>query len=580
MKFILCLALIGAVLVPFALGQQVLETPLATPLAMTEIAGAITAEDAFAYLEVDGIHSFTGLPAPVQHQFLPLVGALGPADHWLKVNESIAVYRANSGLVAIVRGLPHAPTVSTTSFMHPAGNLQRINDNTVLARDPQSSMFHVIRIGALSASLHVVASPYSLASDPGYGWGRSGDDGYMGLSAGSDQVSGTFDDQVVLLWGLSGPPSGFLVTGSSLPAGTGPRAFVMSEQGQGAYYEAVPSTLAVPLTIVTAIGNGIGFWSIGVPKPGITVLPPTPQVNLAKLPGAGFDVSMRDDISMAWSHSLIDPGNPLVALAPVIRGTYIAQGSYPLANYEVITDSGQGSTPFYLTSFAEASPRVQTIWTPEWGFPCRPSDTTFVQFWSSGPFAGQSGLTWILDPFYGASSASISLNHFPRMPVVLGKGRVAWLASTTGPTDPIDRVACLVLPNNHVLDDPATPGYVWDSWLNVTPLHPTGSDLVRIQAHPPYFDPQAPISLFVSDRVLPVPIEASTLGLGGAPLRLDLQHVWPFEIPLLGSPVREFTLPAVQLPPAFLGRPLYLQALRYDSFGPPSLSHTIFLTIG
>jgi hypothetical protein len=154
------------------------------------------------------------------------------------------------------------------------------------------------------------------------------------------------------------------------------------------------------------------------------------------------------------------------------------------------------------------------------------------------------------------------------------------MATSTNANDPVDRVGCLVLPTNEVLDDPTSPGYVLNSWLNVWPLLPTSNDLIRIQGHQHYFDPGAPISLFISDRVLDVPIAASTLGLTGAPLRLDVQYLWPFEIPLLGSPVPEFTLPAAQLPPSFLGRALYMQAVRYGSFGPPSLSHTILLTIG
>lgn len=557
--------------------QTVVEHTFATPLPLGTFVSAPSpvfhGADAVALAGNGELHWITGLPdAPVQ-QWMALTGPLQVSGSWAKLSDTVGSYASTAGELILVRGLPHAPTVTATGLNHPPAEWVPVSATTAVAVDVAGQQFHVLRHGQGAATITVVPS-FAPLSDGAYEWGRVDDDGLLGLGAGWDATSGTLDDELVLLTGLSQPSGGELVSVTAMPVGFVPRGFVVTTTGVGALWqdlEYIPGP-----TVELALARWSSFLGLQIDlftvHPGIGLggpLPGTPWGGVR--PGLGDDliVRVRDDVAVEDVLTMVKS----VSTAPNVAGS--VAGAWPIAECELANSGVFGGPLVQVTSFATQSPRTASLQTVgDLLHVVRPGPSNLVVF-GQGPL-GESFVTLVDDVFGSPHARHTALmgtlgSTYTTPPIALGPGRILWFtADFSGPT-PVTGVGIMTVSVN-VLVGPARP---WDNWLTAWPALPTIADALTLQATT--YPGPADVLVFVSTALLPTPLNVSSIV---NPVEIDPALMFP---PLLlpdgGSLLSEVTLPLATLPPVLRGMPLYLQAAR-SAYGGFELSQPLMLIIG
>jgi hypothetical protein len=528
-----------------------------TPLSIHDV--VIFAEhDALAFVDGVNVRKWTGLPSAPAYASFALAPAQKLVAGWKVARDVLLFWSVGADLtpntgdekLCMVRGMPYAPTVVTTSISPTPGlglyPFFEVGPGVAASINP--SGFQVVVHGPAGATLTNV--PVAGGLQP-FGGGRV-DAGTVAAYAGGNNL--------VVLRGLAGPPP-YSVQTTTIPGVTSLISFTMSEDGVGigVTWTSMPTVTVYAVQIPPATGP-LTVTPFTLTGPTSSVCSFACWTYLYRVAGGGAMIEMTDD----GGRGFFVIGN--LRGAPVVRwqsGYLFAndQFEWPLSEDEIL------STMVYQTPGAFTYTRVvpggtQSTTSPPLadhehrGF-VRLGRGAFAYLWRS--VSGITARITVMRDALGANAASTSsINGMITRAFSLGGAAVAAFVDTSGTSGIVSpstlRIVSAARASVEALANPvAAPPIA----MTLTPsLGSLAQGLtISLQTNPAW---AGTASLYLTSSR--EPLGQTWAGVDGLVHLVLPAYLADFPIAVNGAGFGQIGAPPGTLPPWLAGVPLYVQA--------------------
>ena len=529
--------------------------------------------EALCFTAGGGIHTLTGLPAAPIHQVLMPAGpaTMCPGQGWYPLGEDVALYRAvgtdllpgtADDLLVLVHGLPASPTLEVTTLTGLDADFVPVNPTTaVRVESGPFSSFAVLRHGGTPALELVACQP--LTADTAFVPGRVSNDAFAAWGPGADGTLGTGDDRIVVLSGLGGPVA--FVSETSLPAGSTPQGFFLTEGGVGIWWN--DPSQGYQFGYVRDLGTAPGMSARLVVPPACSTSP-APGLEVVRAPGDAVVARTWDNSSFGWANTHLRDDSGIF----LWDGTWCDQGlggdfGRLIAPGRLLRQSMAFPSPWLSLWALGENPPVSTAFNlPGSNIvhgAVMPNDDSLVV--TAVTYPSTSWLHVLVDVWGSRTTSTELLAGFWVGPLVaLGRGRVAgFLAGASGASD-LQAVCVVSVPTAAVVAEASIYQYSPEVFTQVLPTVPWAGAPLRIQAWVEY-----PVSS-PTPALLGLAWEQAPAGIPLLPpfhvvsrLHLDPASVFillPFD---LQQGFAEISFGPLVVPPALSGRDLVMQVAAF-----------------